>query len=149
MNKKIFIRACELFFTKWDTPTTTEFAKYFKDNWVNINFNWFAGATEGFPVTNNALEATNNVVKKHDTLREKVVMSEFLAMLTTITQDWSQARDPMSPNYRPFNTSVTVSQSELQRAKTWKSDTFIQGKGNNYYAASALSSLEVTGLKKF
>ena len=32
-------------------------------------------------------QATNNVVKKHYTLREKLVMSEFLAMLTHVASD--------------------------------------------------------------
>ena len=54
-----------------------DFIRYFKSEWLTAHSGWYEGYSEYTPSTNNALEATNNVIKRENTFRERLVLSRF------------------------------------------------------------------------
>lgn len=73
-----------LFFVKWQNEI--EFLQYMKHEWIEHNPNWFEGAAQRMPSTNNALEATNNVLKKEYLLP----LGQFIDLLDHIVQSMSE-----------------------------------------------------------
>ena len=63
------------------------------------------------PSTNNALEATNRVIKDEDTIRERLVLSRFTVVLFSIVNKWSKERNPVRMNSKKFEhqPSITLS----------------------------------------
>lgn len=86
-NKTIFDHATELFFEKWESEE--RFLTYFKSEWINQNKNWYEGLRLYTPSTNNALESCNGVIKKENTIRERLPLSKFRVILFEMTQGWS------------------------------------------------------------
>ena len=87
-NKKVFDIAPRLFFKKWKNEE--KFLQYFSSQWLNSKNGWFEGLATYVPSTNNALEATNRVIKDEDTLREWLVLSRFTVVLFSIVNKWSK-----------------------------------------------------------
>ena len=58
---------------------------------------WYEGAAPGWPSTNNALEGTNNYIKKEFTEGERQTPSEFFETALKIVMTWSEERDPTDP----------------------------------------------------
>lgn len=61
-SSKIFDNASDLFLRKWNGREPS-YCEYFQDQWLNKHRNWFLGAAEFTPCTNNALEASNRYLK--------------------------------------------------------------------------------------
>ena len=49
--------------------------KYFINEWLSSKDGWYEGYQTHRPSTNNALEATNRVIKDEDTLRERLPLA--------------------------------------------------------------------------
>jgi hypothetical protein len=93
-NKKNLLTACrkiKLFKNKCSKKNTTvdNFLKYFEDQWVKINYNWFEGAYEGIPTHDNGLESTNRYIKDFHTFRQRLSLSQFLVCLFNLVKNWS------------------------------------------------------------
>ena len=99
-NKKIFDIATGLFLKKWKNEE--KFLQYFSSQWLNSKNGWFEGLATYVPSTNNALEATNRVIKDEDTLRERLVLSRFTVVLFSIVNKWSKERNPTHINSKKF-----------------------------------------------
>ncbi|XP_028175937.1 uncharacterized protein LOC114364130 [Ostrinia furnacalis] len=104
--------ASELFIKKWENERV--FIAYFKEEWLLKNRHWYLGASPGSPATNNALEATNKVIKDTHTLRERIPLSRFLIVATTIVTEWSQNKGIDS-----FATSYSVKLPDWTQAYQW------------------------------
>ncbi|RNA00865.1 hypothetical protein BpHYR1_033902 [Brachionus plicatilis] len=58
--------------------------------WIKSkNFGWFEGHAPGYPSTNNALEGTNQSIKKVHTFRDRIPFSHFLERAKIILNRWS------------------------------------------------------------
>lgn len=85
---KQFEQARSLFLAKWESQV--DFINYFMREWVAKNANWYEGAAQHTPSTNNALEATNRVLKDDVTKRERLSLSEFVAVLESTIGRYSR-----------------------------------------------------------
>lgn len=91
--------AFECFFNKWSRDENlTSFLQYFKTEYFDQRFNWFEGAALGYPSSNNALEATNAIIKKEHTLRERLSIQKFIETAEEIVRKWSTERQPNDPS---------------------------------------------------
>ena len=70
--KKYLILPLDYSEKKWKNEE--KFLQYFSSQWLNSKNGWFEGLATYVPSTNNALEATNRVIKDEDTLRERLVL---------------------------------------------------------------------------
>lgn len=95
-SSEAFGVASQLFLRKWENQTS--FIKYFKEEWLTQNCNWYLGAAPGSPATNNALESFNRSIKDSNTLRERFPLSRFLVVASEMVNEWSQknTREPFS-----------------------------------------------------
>lgn len=66
-----FDEGAKLFMKKW-SEYSVDLIEYFNNTWIEHNKNWFEGYMHQTPSTNNALESFNNVIKKEQTLRERL-----------------------------------------------------------------------------
>ena len=73
----------------------------------------------GLPATNNGVEATNAVIKKQYTLKERLPVGQFLHTVADILRNWSESRSPANINCKHFATVPTISLSEWTRAYQW------------------------------
>ena len=78
-----FIKASELFLKKWN-DVSTAFAEYFEEQWVAKNSKWYEGAGVGLSSTNNGLESLNGRIKREHTLRERLLLGQFLNGVTDL-----------------------------------------------------------------
>lgn len=56
-NRRMFDNMTALFCEKWHS-IETNFVEYFKDQWLEVHSNWFEGAAEYTPSTNNGFPMT-------------------------------------------------------------------------------------------
>ncbi|CAF5175517.1 unnamed protein product, partial [Rotaria magnacalcarata] len=62
------------------------------------NKGWFEGFAIGYPSSNNALEATNGIIKSLYTFRERLPVGEFLSVLENdIIHQLSRERNTDDP----------------------------------------------------
>lgn len=78
----------ELFYKKW-TSLESNFVSYFKQQWLGTHSNWFEGAADYTPSTNNSLESHNAVIKRKFTFRKLLPMNQFLLAMKEMTEDIS------------------------------------------------------------
>ena len=83
--ERIFIKASNLFVKKW-SKKEPNFIEYFQNEWLTTHNAWYEGFGHFTPSTNNALEATNNVIKKENTLRERLPISRFKVLAFEIVE---------------------------------------------------------------
>ena len=91
----MFMKGFELFKVKWTNvknTTVDNFIKYFEDQWVKQNFNWFEGAYDGVPSHDNGLESNNRYIKDFHTFRLRLSLSQFLVCLMDLVKNWSPSR---------------------------------------------------------
>ncbi|CAF4446237.1 unnamed protein product, partial [Rotaria socialis] len=88
-DERIFIKASNLFVKKW-SKKEPNFIEYFQNEWLTTHNAWYEGVGHFTPSTNNALEATNNVIKKENTLRERLPLSRFKVLAFEIVEKWSK-----------------------------------------------------------
>ncbi|CAF4338707.1 unnamed protein product [Rotaria sp. Silwood2] len=132
-----------------------EFLNYFDNEWIQTNGGWYEGIQLYTPSTNNALEATNKVIKDDGTFRERHVLSRFLVVASNIINNWSIERDPSSINTKLFATEPTIClnlwTTSYQWAKSSKNVICIKNDVSNkyYIPAGNLESISQGDLNKY
>jgi hypothetical protein len=104
-NERIFTKASKLFIKKW-IKTQPNFIEYFQTEWLTSRKGWYEGVRHLTRSTNNALEATNRVIKAENTLRERLPLSRFKVLAFEIVEKWSK---PYERGLRKFNNKKTIS----------------------------------------
>lgn len=95
----------------------TEFIDYFEKLWTAKYMHMYEGTAEGYLSTNNGIKATNAVIKRDHTLRERLIpVGEFLTQAGDIIFTWSQSRDPKSTNVKHFSTTLSISLPDWTKA---------------------------------
>lgn len=87
-DKKTFKQMTKLFLDKWKN-IEADFAEYFKKQWLGVHCNWYEGAANYTPSTNNALEGYNSVIKRKVTLRRRLPLLEFLGSMKQMAAEKS------------------------------------------------------------
>jgi len=111
LTESTFHLAARLFVEKWQVKKgrcIKKFVKYFHDQWLTNNASWYEGAILGYPSTNNGLEATNVVLKRNCTVRERLPVGQFLVRAEEVVRRWSEERDTSSINCKIFARSGVV-----------------------------------------
>jgi hypothetical protein len=154
-----FTKAADLFLCKWrlkKNPKINDFLSYFQAEWVEQNNCWYEGAAPGLPSTNNGIEATNSHIKRENTLRERLPVSQFLSVLFDIVEDWSRSRNPECINCIPFATTAPIDLKTWTLANQWAlmKKAFIEephssGTTTYYVAAGNRKTITAASLKKF
>lgn len=88
-NHATFSMMANLFCAKWK-ELEPDFVSYFEKEWLGPHYNWFEGAANYTPSTNNALESHNAVIKRLITLRRRLPMNEFLVCMKNMAADISK-----------------------------------------------------------
>jgi hypothetical protein len=116
-NSATFRKASDLLLQKWET-VNSEFVEYFQKEWLLKYSLWYKGAAPGYPSTNNGVEATNAVIKRHHTLCERAPIGQFLPQLIELVASWSMGRAP-SLNCVPFAVTREPLLREWTAAYQW------------------------------
>lgn len=94
-NINTFLMMTNLFCEKWK-DIESDFVQYFKREWLGAHCNWFEGAANYTPSTNNALESHNAVIKRSITMRKRLPLNQFLAsmcdLMTEISKQFSSGK---------------------------------------------------------
>jgi hypothetical protein len=99
-----FITASNLLVKKWlAVEGAKHFVDYFNTEYMIKYSGWYEGIAPKSPSTNNCLESTNNVLKKECSLRERLLIREFILRISEKLRTWSELIDPASPNYKDFS----------------------------------------------
>jgi transposase-like protein len=106
-SEKVFRNASSLFLKKW-ISREEEFSTYFETEWLQNLNSWYEGYNIFTPSTNNALEATNRVIKDEHTFRERQPLSRFFTIANDIVHNWSKARNPNQSDPVVFSTEPTI-----------------------------------------
>jgi hypothetical protein len=106
------------------------FIKYFKDNWINNNSNWFEGYNHpnnaGSTFNNNGNESVNGLIKREDTLRNLLSLSSFMSVAYAILRKWSYSIDTdQNINAKPFVDEPSISLSQWTEAYQWKTKAVV------------------------
>lgn len=113
-SPEIFDHVVGLFIKKWSSYP--QFTKYFQDEWLNQNRNWYEGAALKSPSTNIALEATNKLIREENMFRERLPLNEFKEVLLNMVSRWSIQYEL---GLKTFNDKPTVSLSDWTAAFQW------------------------------
>jgi hypothetical protein len=89
-SERIFKKASNLFLKKWGKKQPA-FIEYFRSEWLTSHNGWYEGVLHFTPSTNNALEATNRVIKDEHTFRERLPLSRFKALAFETVEKWSKS----------------------------------------------------------
>lgn len=109
-----FETALELFLHTWSTHT--DFINYFKAEWVVKNGNWYEGVMQRVPSTNNALEATNNIIKVKYTFRDRLSLGEFISVMVVMLASYSRrCNDDLQ-----FAKAAFITKDNYEKAYQWK-----------------------------
>lgn len=84
----MFDMMAKLFCLKWSN-VEADFIEYFKKQWLGVHINWFEGAAQFTPSTNNGVESHNAVIKRKITLRRRLPLNQFLVAMKQLTMDIS------------------------------------------------------------
>lgn len=158
-SKDIFDTATSLFFKKWTkmqkNQSVLDFMSYFEKEWIDSNNGWYEGVEFYVPSTNNALEATNKVVKDDGTYRERHVLSRFLVIASDIVKNWSAERKSNLPNAKKFakqpDISLQLWTSAYQWAKLQKDITCVENETTKLYYIPArdIASIQKADLNRY
>ncbi|CAF0857349.1 unnamed protein product [Rotaria sordida] len=116
-NKKTFNIATRLFLKKWEKQERC--IQYLSSEWLESKNGWYEGLSMYVPSTNNALEATNRMIKDEDTLRERLVLSRFTVVIFSIVNKWSKERNPTLINSKIFEHQPSITLSHWTDAYNW------------------------------
>ena len=111
-DRDMFEKASSLFLQKWRKENhdgVRDFLDYFEKEWLRNFPNWYEGAAPGYPSTNNGLESTNAIIKKEQTLRERLPLNQFLAGAVNLVGKWLRRCNPTSINCAEFATTRSIS----------------------------------------
>lgn len=103
-SQAMFEASSSLFLEKWrakDMRSVNAFLGYFEPQWLKGSLTgWYEGAGPFLPSTNNALEATNRVIKTK--IRTRLNIGPFLNAISDVLNDWSKERDLDKVNCKQF-----------------------------------------------
>lgn len=74
-----------LFCQKW-IELEPNFVEYFECQWLRPLANWFDGAAEYTPSTNNALESHNATIKRRITMQKRLPLNQFFTAMKQLTE---------------------------------------------------------------
>lgn len=111
-NRKMFEMMAKLFGDKWEN-IEPNFVEYFKKQWLGVHSNWFEGAAEYTPSTNNALESHNATIKRKITLRKRLPMNQFLSAMNEMTSSISKQ---FSNDLRIISIEPTIKKEMINNA---------------------------------
>lgn len=154
-DETTFGKASTLFLNKWRTDTAqnvTDCIDYFHSQWLAKDNGWYEGYAPGFPSTNNAIEATNSVIKREHTIRERAPVGQFLNNLLELVTKWSTVRNPQSTNCVLFHTIPSISLPLWTAAYQWaklnkkviEGEDHTAGSGQVFYVSSTASGESIT-----
>jgi len=134
-SKDVFDKAMSLFSKKWLQKKQNHFINYMKDKWLTTHQNWYEGVACNTPSQNNALESFNLVIKKEDTLRERLPLSRYFQLCLDSVKKWSKQ---YANNDKKFMDSPTIDLKQWTEGYQWaKSNKIVTSKilGNSveYY----------------
>ena len=96
VSLETFRTASDLFVAKW-TPDVPQFNAHFREEWLVKNFGWFEGYAMYVPSQNNALEASNRIIKAEQTFRERLSIGRLIHVSENeMVHEWSIKRDPIT-----------------------------------------------------
>ncbi|OAF70833.1 hypothetical protein A3Q56_01442 [Intoshia linei] len=108
----IYNVAKNLFLTKWNQYT--KFCQYFIKQWICKS--WYESAVLNIPSTNNSLEATNDVIKRPMTFRERIPLNQFFSVIyKDILSIWSLDRK----QYLQYSSNSRLETKEWTNAYSW------------------------------
>lgn len=113
-NKPIFKMMADLFVKKW-MVVEPNFTNYFQKEWLGVHCNWFEGAADYVPSTNNAQESHNGVIKRKITLRRRLPMNQFVATMKEMTSDISKQ---FAKGERALHSEPTIQKATYEAAAT-------------------------------
>lgn len=121
---------CNLFLKKW-VNIESDFIQYFKREWLTSRCNWFEGAADYTPSTNNALESHNSNIKRNWTFRKRLPMNQFFnAMIEMVVA----ASQKLFSKDQQISTEPTIRREMMLKA--------IELEVNNFKAFKARKSKE-------
>jgi hypothetical protein len=85
-------------------------------------YGWYEGHSKSnkIPSQNNALEASNRVIKDESTFRERLSFNEFIHLvMQELLPDWSTGRNPDSNNNKAWADEVEIDLPTWTRAYQW------------------------------
>ena len=92
-----FQYSSNLFLEKWrakNIQPLNDFLCYFETEWLlSSNSGWYEGMYDRTTKQNNGLEATNNVIKTHHTLRSRLSLNHYLNNAVNMLKEWSIDRN--------------------------------------------------------
>lgn len=113
-TKEIFDVGWKFFSAKW-AKKESRFVKYFEQNHIQKNSNWYEGCADRTPKTNNFLESFNRLLKQQQTFHLRKPLHEFMvAALMIVRERSTQYVQDKSPP-----TTVVTLTNEL-RLSGWK-----------------------------
>lgn len=89
MDKEAFSKGLQLFKAKW-SASEPDFLDYLEIDWFTTHLGWYEMHAPGVPSTNNALESFNATIKREETLRERMPLSQFLPLCLESSTRWSE-----------------------------------------------------------
>lgn len=104
-NKKTFSMMTKLFCEKW-VLVEPDFTNYFEKQWLGVHCNWYEGAANYTPSTNNALESHNAVIKRSITLRKRLPLNQFLTSISALLK--------FRNNFRQVNVKSSASRPYIK-----------------------------------
>lgn len=124
-SEAIFDAVIPLFFEKWwrhGDPDMDSFLHYFQREWISGHKNWFEGYAMNRPSTNNALESTNNRIKRDSTLRNRLALPQFLDLAANVVvRNWSLERNPETSGCKNFALTPTKKTKDWTAGFQWES----------------------------
>ena len=100
------------------------FIKYFKDEWIDNNSNWFESYNHpndaGSTSNNNGNESINGIIKTEGTLRNLLSLNAFMSVAFNIIQKWSWAQDETNVNCIKWASLPSISLKQWTDTYKWK-----------------------------
>ena len=124
---EIFGAASKLFIEEWSKDMDEDvkiFIKYFKDEWIDNNSNWFESYNHpndaGSTSNNNGNESINGIIKTEGTLRNLLSLNAFMSVAFNIIQKWSWAQDETNVNCIKWASLPSISLKQWTDTYKWK-----------------------------
>lgn len=142
----MFSTAVKLFTEKWEKVESFKDLDYLISTWFTQHPGWYLGIKRLCPTTNNALESTNNVIKKENTFREKLPMKEMLHVANKLVMNWSRSRDNTKDHAIKFSREPTIELSDWTSAYQWakQQSSNLLHSGDYFYTLSCTESRDIT-----
>ena len=113
-SESIFKKSTELFEKKWLDlyPQSSDFIKYFNDNWVTKKNGWYEGYSIGDPSQSNSIESSHKDMKAFSNIKQRHPCIRFLhSKGKEMLEEWSKQRsdkfgDIINPNVEIYQQKI-------------------------------------------